>query len=103
MRLATILLTTILAACSGGNSETKEIVIGQFGSLTGNDATFGLSTKNGIEMATEELNAKGGIAGAPITMVVEDDRSTPEEAVVRALAAAQVERVGHRHREEQCA
>jgi branched-chain amino acid transport system substrate-binding protein len=80
VRIATALLTTILAACSGGTSETKEIVIGQYGSLTGSDATFGLSTKNGIEMATEEQNAAGGIGGFPIRMVIEDDRSTPEEA-----------------------
>ncbi|MDP2317072.1 MAG: ABC transporter substrate-binding protein [Pseudomonadota bacterium] len=80
MRVATVLLTTFLAACSGGAPETKEIVIGQYGSLTGGAATFGLSTKNGIEIATEEQNAAGGIAGVPIRMVLEDDASKPEEA-----------------------
>ncbi|MDP2307351.1 MAG: ABC transporter substrate-binding protein [Pseudomonadota bacterium] len=80
MRIATVLLTTFLAACAGGNPETKEIVIGQFGSLSGGAATFGLSTRNGIEIATLEQNAAGGIAGAQIRMVVEDDRSLPEEA-----------------------
>ncbi|MES2638437.1 MAG: ABC transporter substrate-binding protein [Myxococcota bacterium] len=80
MRIATVLLTTFLAACGGGSSDTKEIVIGQYGSLSGGAATFGSSTKNGIEIATEEQNAAGGIAGTPIRMVVEDDRSMPEEA-----------------------
>lgn len=80
MRIASVLLTTFLAACAGGSPDTKEIVIGQYGSLSGGAATFGLSTRNGIEIATEEQNAAGGIAGAHIRMVVEDDRSLPEEA-----------------------
>lgn len=70
-----------LAGCTGGGSDgPKEVVVGQYGSLTGTAATFGLSTKNGIELATEEQNAKGGIAGMPIRMVVEDDQSKAEEA-----------------------
>lgn len=70
-----------LSACSGGGEAApKEIVVGQFGSLTGSEATFGLSTKNGIELATEEVNARGGIGGVPIKMVVEDDQGKPEEA-----------------------
>lgn len=69
-----------LSACSGGENLPKEIVVGQFGSLTGAEATFGISTKNGIEIATEEFNAKGGIGGVLIKMVVEDDQGKPEEA-----------------------
>ncbi len=81
MRLVTSLLVSLLAACAGGGgSETKEIVIGQYGSLTGTAATFGLSTANGVEIATEEQNAKGGIGGVKIRMVVEDDQSKAEEA-----------------------
>lgn len=83
MRFAALLLaaalTTLGAACGGG-SETKEIVVGEYGSLTGTNATFGISTRDGIELATEEQNAKGGIGGVPIRIVVEDDQSKPEEA-----------------------
>ena len=80
MRIASTLLATLLAGCSGGTSDTKEIVIGQYGSLTGTSATFGLSTANGVAIATEEQNAKGGIGGVQIRMVVEDDQSKAEEA-----------------------
>ena len=79
MSFAMLLLTTLFA-CTGGQDAPKEIVIGEYGSLTGTAATFGLSTKNGIELATEEQNAKGGIAGTPIRVVVEDDQSKAEEA-----------------------
>ncbi len=68
-----------LVAC-GGSGGPKEIVVGEYGSLTGTAATFGLSTKNGIELATMEQNGKGGIGGVPIRIVVEDDQSKAEEA-----------------------
>ncbi|MFZ4575004.1 MAG: ABC transporter substrate-binding protein [Phycisphaerales bacterium] len=38
-----------------------EIVIGHYGSLTGNQATFGKSTDNGIKLAVDEANAAGGV------------------------------------------
>ena len=72
-------LAALSGCAGGGKDEPKEIVVGQYGSLTGAQATFGISTKNGIELATEEQNAKGGIGGVPIRMVVEDDQGKPEE------------------------
>lgn len=68
------------SGASGGGSAASEIVIGEYGSLTGTAATFGLSTKEGVELATEEQNSSGGVGGAKIRVVVEDDQSKPEEA-----------------------
>ena len=53
----------------GGNSNdngTGDIVIGHYGSLTGSEATFGKSTDNGIKLAVQEINAKGGVNGQKI-------------------------------------
>ncbi len=77
-----LILALGLLACNGGasNGEKGEIVIGEYGSLTGTAATFGLSTKEGVELATKEQNTAGGIAGNTIRVVVEDDQSKPEEA-----------------------
>jgi branched-chain amino acid transport system substrate-binding protein len=80
VRLASLLFAALLASCGGGADEPKEIVVGEFGSLTGVAATFGISTDNGVKMATEEQNAKGGIGGVQIRIVVEDDQSKAEEA-----------------------
>lgn len=70
--------------CSGGGSKggADELVIGEYGSLTGNDANFGQSTKNGVEVALEELAAASGgkIGGMAVRVVVEDDQGRPEEA-----------------------
>lgn len=60
--------------------EPSEIVIGQYGSLTGTTATFGISTRNGVQMATDEVNKSGGLLGKQVRMVVEDDQGKPEEA-----------------------
>src|SRR5205814_6750643 len=63
---------------SGGSAD--EIVIGEYGSLTGTTATFGHSTHNAVMLATEQLNAAGGIGGKKVRIIVEDDQSKPEEA-----------------------
>jgi branched-chain amino acid transport system substrate-binding protein len=61
----------------GGNGD---ILIGEYGSLTGPQATFGTSTHNGIMMAMDEINAAGGINGRKIKVLTEDDQSKQEEA-----------------------
>jgi branched-chain amino acid transport system substrate-binding protein len=73
-----------LTSCkSGGDTaESNEIVIGEYGSLTGGTATFGISTRNGIDIAVDEINAAGGVLGKKVRVVVEDDQGKPEEALV---------------------
>jgi len=66
-------------ACGRGGGGT-EIVVGEYGSLTGTTATFGQSTHNGITQAFDEINAAGGLLGKKVKVLVEDDRSQPEEA-----------------------
>ncbi|HSI32074.1 MAG: ABC transporter substrate-binding protein [Phycisphaerae bacterium] len=58
----------------------NEIVIGHFGSLTGGTATFGTSTKEGIDLAVKEINDAGGVLGKKIRVVHEDDQSKSEQA-----------------------
>src|SRR5688572_19808119 len=59
---------------------TGPIKIGEYGSLTGSTATFGQSTKKGIDLALEEINAAGGVKGRRLEVIVEDDQGKPEEA-----------------------
>jgi branched-chain amino acid transport system substrate-binding protein len=79
-------IATTFAACSGGGTSgqgsagSDEILVGEFGSLTGGTATFGQSTHNGITMAFDEINAAGGVLGKKLKVLVEDDQSKPEEA-----------------------
>ena len=73
---------TLAAGCGGGAGGKDELVIGVYGSLTGGDATFGESTKMGVELAVKQLvDAKAGkIGGLPVRTVVEDDQGKAEEA-----------------------
>lgn len=70
----------VFAGCGGGGASGDEIVIGEFGSLTGSTATFGISTRNGIDMAIEQVNAAGGVLGKPVRVIVEDTEGRPELA-----------------------
>lgn len=58
----------------------NEIVIGHYASLTGETATFGQSTKRGVDLAQEQFNAAGGLNGKQIKVITYDTQSKPEEA-----------------------
>jgi branched-chain amino acid transport system substrate-binding protein len=87
--LAALVLTASLAtiACErrpgAGSSETStgDILVGMYGSLTGDGASFGQSSVEGAQLAVEEINNAGGLLGGrKIRLLVEDDQSKPEEA-----------------------
>jgi branched-chain amino acid transport system substrate-binding protein len=56
------------------------IRIGEVGSMTGSEATFGQSTHNGILLALKEINDKGGVKGKKLEVTSLDDQGKPEEA-----------------------
>ena len=66
----------IFLSCSGGPPVFK---LGGVGPVTGEAATFGVSTKQGIEMAVGEWNAKGGVLGKQIRLAFADDKGDPAE------------------------
>ncbi|MBI5171047.1 MAG: ABC transporter substrate-binding protein [Candidatus Eisenbacteria bacterium] len=86
---ALALVVVALAGCGGKGGSgggANEIVVGVYGSMTGNDATFGQSTKGGVEVALADLveQAGGKIGGLPVRLVVEDDQGKAEEAATAA-------------------
>jgi branched-chain amino acid transport system substrate-binding protein len=56
------------------------ILIGEVGSMTGTEASFGQSTHKGVQLAIDELNAQGGIKGRKLRDLSIDDQGKPEEA-----------------------
>jgi branched-chain amino acid transport system substrate-binding protein len=71
---------TVATPTPGGGPTGDTILIGEVGSLTGAEATFGISTRNAIELALKEVNAAGGVKGKKVEVRVYDDASKPEEA-----------------------
>jgi branched-chain amino acid transport system substrate-binding protein len=69
-----------LTGSTGCEKKSDDLVVGAFLSLSGSDATFGEDTKEGIELAVEELNKAGGIKNKKVKVLFEDDKSLPQEA-----------------------
>ncbi len=78
-KLAAIAAAALLIA--GCKPQTaKEIRIGLITPLTGDVKTFGESVRNAFDIAVDEANKAGGVAGMRIIPIVEDDRNDPTEA-----------------------
>ena len=56
------------------------IPVGVYLALTGPTATFGIGTRDGAQLAADEINAGGGVLGRPLRLIIEDDQGRPEEA-----------------------
>ncbi len=85
------LLGLSLSACTKKND--NEIVLGHFASMTGSEATFGISTDEGLRLAFEEANAAGGIKGKKIKLITMDDQGKAEEAAAVATRLIEQEKV----------
>ncbi len=79
MIVLAVMIVAAFALTSCGGGKATEIKIGGISPLTGEAATFGQSTKNGMELAVEEWNAAGGVLGKQIKLIVEDDKGDPAE------------------------
>src|SRR5437879_3237966 len=81
-------------AGNGGPSTTGDIVVGEYGSMTGSEATFGISTDNGVKLAVKERNAAGGIKGRKIKLIpCYDDKGNQQEAVTAVTRLIQQDHV----------
>jgi len=57
-------------ATGGGGGGTGDILVGEFGSLSGNQATFGQATHQGIILGMDEVNSAGGAFGSIVVASV---------------------------------
>jgi branched-chain amino acid transport system substrate-binding protein len=80
MRRAAIAAAVALAIAGCKAPPAKEIRIGLITSITGDVKTYGESVRNSFEMAIDEANKAGGVAGMKIATVVMDDKNDPTEA-----------------------
>lgn len=66
---------------SGCQKKEDVIKIGMAGPMTGDQAKMGTDFKNGVTLAVEEWNAKGGVLGKKIILMIGDDQRDPKQAV----------------------
>jgi branched-chain amino acid transport system substrate-binding protein len=81
----TVFLALFGAVCltvvpSGSPFAADTIKLGVAGAHTGDLASYGLPTVKAAELVVKEVNAKGGILGKQIELLVEDDVCKPEVA-----------------------
>ncbi len=77
--LALALLTLMVFSAPGFAGDTIKIGVG--GVISGDLAPYGISSVRGVEIAVEDLNAKGGILGKKVELLIGDDVCKPEIAV----------------------
>src|SRR5690606_4437306 len=84
-RLLVPFLVALMASGAATALAQESVKVGVITSLTGRFAEFGEQHQAGIQAALEDVNADGGVNGATVEVVVEDDTSE----VNAALAAAE--------------
>ncbi|MBU1345039.1 MAG: branched-chain amino acid ABC transporter substrate-binding protein [Proteobacteria bacterium] len=77
LALASVFLIGITAPGFAGDT----IKLGSGGVISGDLAPYGISAVRGVEIAIEDINAKGGILGKQIELLVGDDVCKPEVSV----------------------
>jgi len=66
-----------VAVVSIAPAAAKEVLIADVVELSGGGASNGVNWKEGLELAADEINAKGGILGQPIKLIHLDTQTNP--------------------------
>ena len=69
------------------------VKLGLVAAMSGQSAKSGEAIVRGLSIAIDEINAKGGVLGKKVELVVRDDESNPAKGVVAARELVQREKV----------
>jgi branched-chain amino acid transport system substrate-binding protein len=75
------LVVTALLSWSVAGVAAEPIKIGVSGPFTGGSAPMGVSMRDGVKIAVNEINAKGGVLGRQIELIERDDEAKNERGV----------------------
>lgn len=87
------LIVTAAALALPAGAAWAQIKVGFNVPLTGFAAADGKSALDGARLAIEQANAKGGVAGQKLELVVYDDQASPKEAVPVATKLVERDKV----------
>jgi branched-chain amino acid transport system substrate-binding protein len=87
-----IVAAAALAARSPAMAQDT-IKLGLVAAISGQSAKSGEAIVRGLSLAIDEINAKGGVLGKRVTLLVRDDESNPAKGVIAARELVQRERV----------
>lgn len=86
-------ITALALAGSFSAFAADPIKIGVSGPYTGGSSPMGASMRDGVRLATSEINAKGGVLGRQIELVERDDEAKNERGVQVSQELISKERV----------
>lgn len=84
--MKSFILAGAMLAVMGSGADAQSVKLADVAELSGGGATVGTNWKNGIDLAVEEINAKGGILSHKIEVTHADSQSNP------GVARAQVQK-----------
>jgi branched-chain amino acid transport system substrate-binding protein len=78
------ILIALLVLLSASVASAQTIKIGLVTALSGQSARAGEAITRGLQVAIDEINAKGGVLGRKLELLRRDDESTPAKGVIAA-------------------
>ena len=91
--IAVVLAAAIIVILGPWGEPSGSLMLGATFPLTGEVASYGQKAKRGLELAVAEQNAGGGVLGQQVTIVFQDDRNDPKEAVSIVTRLATIDKV----------
>jgi len=92
-RIILVGLAAALLSWTGAARAQETVDIGAVLSLTGANATVGEDVRRGVMLGVEHVNAKGGVLGKKLNVIVEDSGGTPTTALNAARKLVSVDKV----------
>ncbi|NLW59117.1 MAG: ABC transporter substrate-binding protein [Firmicutes bacterium] len=86
-----VAVAVIFLATGRGGSDT--IKIGVIMSTSGPVSHFGTQCRDAIQLAVDEINARGGVLGKQVQLIVEDDEKNPEKTMNALVKLATKDKV----------
>ncbi len=99
--LCLLMVFSVLGGCASKEQTTQQgtpaagdtIKLGFLGALTGSVANYGIPGQKGMQMAIEELNAKGGILGKKVEGIYYDNKGESSEIAIITTKYITVDKV----------
>jgi len=93
--IISIILLVLLTACTVQTTKEDTLKIGVIVPLSGNGAIYGEWGRRSLDMATDEINAKGGVGGNKLELIYEDGKFSPSETVTSFHKLVRSDNVGY--------
>lgn len=93
IRFAKLAIASAVLSVAGIAAAAEPIKIGLQGPFTGGSSSMGVSMRDGVKLAVEEINKSGGVIGRKLELVERDDEAKNERGVQIAQELINKEKV----------